>query len=164
MTRTKLHVLYGRLDRISKEMQEDNERFWKWRKDNGVTGRYDFDAWPGAAHSKDIRARYDTVGKRILEHGEKDFESVVRDAVLDRVDDDAFAKRLYQSLTNVTWEHDDGSRYATSFRAAGGFIAELRDVGEDYMGFYCCAPEGRPQDEIVEALAPYGWHPMEGRR
>ena len=47
--------------------------------------------------------------------------------------------------------------YSCSWRYAGGMIAEIRDVGEDYLDFYCSGNESIVDDEIREDLEKIGW-------
>ncbi len=47
--------------------------------------------------------------------------------------------------------------YSCSWRYAGGMIADLRGLGEDYMDFYCSGGEGLVDPEIEEDLYKLGW-------
>lgn len=71
--------------------------------------------------------------------------------------DTTFCERLYGSLTNLVWIHESGEKVLLSFRVAGGMISDLLNQGGDYMDWYCCAPEGTPDQEIVASLAGAGW-------
>lgn len=85
------------------------------------------------------------------------FEQDIIELLGDRIrKDDAFAKTVYQALTNTEWINWDGDKYFTSFRGAGSFLAEIVCTGS-YMDWYCCAPEGKVSDEIANAMAERGW-------
>lgn len=135
-------------------------------------------AWPRISrHGEEIRERLAALRAKIAEHGEQDFEQALRDALSERmcaaVEDSGiagamsdrnasgFAVDVYRALSNVEWRHDDGSRYSCSWRHAGGLVAEIRGVGEDYLDFYGSGGEGEVTDEVTDALAVHGWHPKE---
>jgi hypothetical protein len=67
-----------------------------------------------------------------------------------------FCKDFYSSMTNnwyLYFEKKTGKIYnivGFSFRGCGGFIADVRNKGEDYLDFYCCSPEGILKDNIRE--------------
>ncbi|MEV4421565.1 hypothetical protein AB0L40_16505 [Patulibacter sp. NPDC049589] len=81
-------------------------------------------------------------------------------ALAGRADDPAFADELYCALCNVDWVHDDGTEWSGSWRYAGGVVAGLRDVGEDYLDFYCSpsGAEGTISDRVADAMRALGWH------
>lgn len=85
------------------------------------------------------------------------FDSIIDLLYADEVKRDSdLAERLYSSLTNTLWTN--GETYASmSFRYAAGFIADMRDIGETYMDFYCCAPEGVVDEAIAIDLRQEGW-------
>ncbi|MGH2916125.1 MAG: hypothetical protein ACRDMX_14180 [Solirubrobacteraceae bacterium] len=74
--------------------------------------------------------------------------------------DDAFADELYCALCNAEWRHDDGSEWSGSWRHAAGLVADLRELGEGYLDFYCSArgAEGMISERIAAAMAELGWH------
>lgn len=72
--------------------------------------------------------------------------------------DETIGGRLYSSLTNLEWQHDNGDTASYSFRAAGDLIAALVGSG-DYKDWYCSRREGVPDDEVVELME--GWHVRE---
>lgn len=149
---TKLHDLYVAHDAVWEEMGVENEVRFKARRENGGSGPI-----PSSPESEDIRRRYDEIRTKIRAHGEQDMEPLLS-GLKDRMADRAFAEDVYRSLSNVSWQHDDGSRWSTTWRSAGGIVAEIRNVGEDYMDFYCSGGEGEINDEVAEYLAGHGWH------
>ena len=78
-----------------------------------------------------------------------------------RMEDIKYAKSIYGALCNMRWKKD-GSKplYSCSWRYAGGTVAYIRDVGEDYMDFYCSGGEGLVSDEVKKALGELGWSPV----
>ena len=93
---------------------------------------------------------------------ERDFEADLRQLFGDELKavdpevEENLAVDLYCALSNVQWEHEDGTRWSISFRGAGGLIAEIRETG-DYMSWYCSGLEGRISEKIASALAAKGW-------
>lgn len=72
--------------------------------------------------------------------------------------DDDFAKQVYQAITNVDWEHKESQwTFSRTFRAAGDLIADIRDKGEIYLDWYCCADEGVVSEEIATGMKSKGW-------
>lgn len=68
----------------------------------------------------------------------------------------AIGNRLWGSLANVDWTHENGDTASYSLRAAGDLIAAI--VGEgDYMTYYCSAEHGVIDEEIADAMAREGW-------
>lgn len=91
------------------------------------------------------------------------------------------ARDVYRAFCNVTWvpldspvkDYDDilielnmdgfewkHEHYSSSWRSSGGFVADLRDQGENYLDFYCAGNEGRVTDEIREAMLNIGLRPV----
>lgn len=89
-----------------------------------------------------------------MEQFEKDLIEVFGDRIRE---DDEFAKRIYAALANVKWNKGD-IVYGCTFRYAGGLISDIREEG-DYIDWYCCAPEGKVDSDIREALSKKGWTP-----
>ena len=64
--------------------------------------------------------------------------------------------RLWGSLANVEWWHENGDEASYSFRAAGDLVAAVVGSG-DYMDWYCSGSIGHVDDEVLEALGGEGW-------
>ena len=80
----------------------------------------------------------------------------------DKITDDSHAVALYRALCNVKWKKaDTDTIYSCSWRYAGGLIAKIRDIGEDYLDFYCAGGEGKIRNDILIDLNDIGWYPME---
>ena len=102
---------------------------------------------------------------------------------------DSYAQNLYAAICNRDFVKNDvwpllnDQRWSASWRAAGGIVADLRDIREDYMDYYCSGiggvlgggsepdpdsdkiflaqqkfvSEGTVTDEIREDLFRLGW-------
>lgn len=83
--------------------------------------------------------------------------------IAELVMDDRFAEDLYRALCNTSWFRN-GHEWGCTWRQAGGVVANLRDLNEDYIDFYCSGREGIVTDEIAGELAALGWtwKPYEG--
>jgi hypothetical protein len=89
-----------------------------------------------------------------------------------------YAQNLYAALCNIRWQPIEvfpilNDEYWTcSWRAAGGIVASLRSVDEDYMDWYCSGSggfsidddmpsgyvgEGIVTDEIESDMKSIGW-------
>jgi hypothetical protein len=92
------------------------------------------------------------------------FEAAVDRAMGDRLRAEGIkgafiAPRLWGSLSNVDWIHENGDTASYSFRAAGDLIAAL--IGEgDYMDWYCSGHDGLADEEVAELMAKEGWRPF----
>jgi hypothetical protein len=75
--------------------------------------------------------------------------------------DDSFAHEVYAALCNMRWrnKNNPGAIYAVSWRHAGGVVAQIRGLGENYMDFYCSGREGRVSERVLKALGALGWEP-----
>lgn len=117
--------------------------------------------WSAKGYSRDTEAsRLFQAMKQLgewIHSKERPFESDLADALGERIQDESVARAAYAALCNVDWQHEDGSRYSCSWRYAGGLVADMRGLGEDYLDFYCSGNEGHVRDDIAEALAAYGW-------
>lgn len=68
------------------------------------------------------------------------------------------AAEFWSSLANVGWFHESQPEHEVSysFRAAGGFIAQIRGEGS-YIDWYCSGPYAVVMSWISEAMATKGW-------
>lgn len=96
-----------------------------------------------------------------------DFKAQLED-LSEKLMDDSYAQALYAALCNVIWVHKETSeQYSCTWRYAGELIAGLRDVGENYLDFYCSGfsgndmPEGLVRKDIEEDLGELGWYPTQ---
>ncbi|MGO9751500.1 MAG: hypothetical protein ACLP8S_00950 [Solirubrobacteraceae bacterium] len=95
-----------------------------------------------------------------MTEGERKLESDLS-ALANRLrTDDAFADELYCALCNSDWVHDNGTEWSGSWRYSAGVVAELRELGECYLDFYCSPTqaEGTISERVATALAELGWH------
>ena len=78
----------------------------------------------------------------------------------EKTHDDDYAKALYASLCNMRWVHrKTGEQWSCTWRYAGGIIAGLRNVDENYMDFYCSGNEGKIRKDVYRDLCSLGWKP-----
>jgi hypothetical protein len=77
--------------------------------------------------------------------------------IADLVKDIRFATDLYRAMCNTDWFRN-GVQWATTWRVAGGIVAYLRDLNEDYNDFYCSGDEGIVADDVAAELAALGWN------
>jgi hypothetical protein len=79
-------------------------------------------------------------------------------------DDEEFAVELYCALCNSDWRHEDGSEWHGSWRYSAGLVADLRELGECYLDFYCSGigreqgGEGTISGRVAAAMAELGWY------
>ena len=74
-------------------------------------------------------------------------------------DDRHKSVELYCSLCNTQWQsvvHSD-LIYSCSWRYAGGLIANIRGVSEDYLDYYCSGCEGTVAEWVEEEMNKLGW-------
>jgi hypothetical protein len=76
--------------------------------------------------------------------------------IVELVRRERFAKDLYRALCNTSWFRN-GHEWGCTWRQAGGVVADLRDLNEEYIDFYCSGREGTVTDEIAWELAALGW-------
>ena len=75
--------------------------------------------------------------------------------------DETFALELYAALCNMRWSHASVEEPASlSWRGAGGTVADLRGMGEDYLAYYWSGNEGTVSDAVADALSSRGWTPL----
>ena len=93
------------------------------------------------------------------------FEKAISDNFGEKMrTDESLCKRIWSSLANVEWYYirPSESRGAVSvgysFRAAGGLIADIRDLG-DYMDWYCASPDSTVDDVFRRAMKKAGFIP-----
>jgi len=75
-----------------------------------------------------------------------------------------YAQNLYAAMANNSFYYGE-EEWGTSWRAAGGIVADLRNCGEDYLEYYCSGmankegyvPESVVTDEIRLDLMKLGW-------
>jgi hypothetical protein len=76
-----------------------------------------------------------------------------------------YSQNLYAALCNNRFFYGD-KEWTCSWRYAGGIVADLRNVGETYIDFYCSGiagnnegyvGEGEVTDEIRLDLIKIGW-------
>src|SRR5262245_49679718 len=71
--------------------------------------------------------------------------------------DEQNGRRMYSALGNVVWTNaGSGEEFSMTFRQAGGVVAKLRGVGEEYLDFYCSAPEGLVCQTVFDHFAKHG--------
>lgn len=67
----------------------------------------------------------------------------------DKIKDYDFAQKIYANLCNLVWyDYVNDEVITFSWRSSGGFVSGIRQLGEDYMDFYCSGDEGEIDDEI----------------
>ena len=75
----------------------------------------------------------------------------LKDILIDsnKMSDITFANKVYANLCNLVWyDYINDEVISQSWRGAGGFVAGIRNLGEDYMDFYCSGNEGEVDPEI----------------
>ena len=74
-----------------------------------------------------------------------------------KMSDITFANKVYANLCNLVWyDYINDEVISQSWRGAGGFVAGIRNLGEDYMDFYCSGNEGEVDPEIEELFNANG--------
>jgi hypothetical protein len=72
-----------------------------------------------------------------------------------------YAVKLYGTLCNMRWKKDGSSKlWSTSWRSAGGIVADLRNNNECYVDFYCSGNEHKEDPEVLNDLEKIGWLPV----
>jgi len=94
-----------------------------------------------------------------------DFDLIRSDYIVDKCRNKIYAQNLYAAMCN-NWFEKAGRKWMTSWRAAGGIVADIRNCREDYMDWYCTGiyldehgyvPEGTVTEEIAMDLFRLGW-------
>jgi hypothetical protein len=74
-----------------------------------------------------------------------------------KMSDITFANKVYANLCNLVWyDYINDEVISSSWRGAGGIVADIRNIGEDYMDFYCSGNEGEVDPEIEELFNANG--------
>lgn len=80
-----------------------------------------------------------------------------------KVQDKAYAHKLYAALCNTDWQPSDimdilkEETWSGSWRCVGGIVADLREEREDYLNWYCSGLEGYVHPDIEQDLLELGW-------
>jgi hypothetical protein len=77
---------------------------------------------------------------------------------------DVYSQNLYACMCNNSFYYGE-EEWGTSWRGAGGIVADIRDCGESYLDWYCSGmakkegyvPESVVTDEIRLDLIKLGW-------
>lgn len=111
-----------------------------------------------ATLTQDARQRLQGVpSSRAFQH-RKAFEYAVDHAIGPRVRaDGAAAVDLWCALANVEWIDTNGHVASFGLRAAGEFVAWVREEG-DYLDWYCSGEPGKVPQWLEKALEQEGWH------
>ena len=74
------------------------------------------------------------------------------------IKDRDLAVSLYASLCNCVYVHKKtGWEFSISWRSAGGAIADIRDLGEEYQAFYCSGGENGVYKKSYKLIKQCGW-------
>jgi hypothetical protein len=74
-----------------------------------------------------------------------------------KISDIEFANKVYANLCNLVWyDYISDECISFSWRGSGGFVASIRNIGEDYMDFYCSGNEGEVDEEIEKLFNENG--------
>lgn len=76
--------------------------------------------------------------------------------IAELVKDIRFATNLYRALCNTQWIRND-RKSSISWRNAGGIVARLRDLNEEYIDFNCSGDEGVVAEDVAAELRLLGW-------
>lgn len=124
----------------------------------------DFGGWGGAAggRPRNMEDEFENaveraMGERLRQEHAAGADAVQADAgQADLPGGTALGHRLWGSLANVSWTHENGDTASYTFRAAGDLIAAVIGSG-DYMNWYCSHEYGVVDSEIAELMAVQGW-------
>jgi hypothetical protein len=95
-----------------------------------------------------------------------DLDLMRSDYIAEKCKNANYAQNLYASMCNNWFEKGD-IKWMTSWRGAGGIVADIRNCGEDYIDWYCSGialenndkyvSEGTVTEEIAMDLFRLGW-------
>ena len=94
-----------------------------------------------------------------------DLDLITSEYIAEKCKNGIYAQNLYAAMCN-NWFEKGGIKWMTSWRAAGGIVADIRNCREDYMDWYCTGiyldehgyvPEGTVTEEIAMDLFRLGW-------
>lgn len=95
-----------------------------------------------------------------------ELDLIKSDWIIEKCKNEQYAQNLYAALCNNRFFKND-KEWTCSWRCAGGIIADIRNVGEDYMSFYCSGivsyhkegyvAESVVTQEITDDLMRLGW-------
>lgn len=72
--------------------------------------------------------------------------------------DGNLAVSLYASICNQEYIHKKtGYTFFPTWRCAGGIVADIRDVGEEYTDFYCSGGENGVYKKAYKLIKKCGW-------
>lgn len=110
-------------------------------------------------------------------------EDMKNDAIImAKLQKDSYAQNVYAAICNMRWQPQEvwsvlkDDYWSTTWRGAGGMVADLRNCNEDYMDYYCSGiigdklaeddpkfgyvSEGEVTDEVLADFARLGWRPF----
>ncbi len=76
--------------------------------------------------------------------------------IAEKCKDIYYATDLYGALCNNRFFKND-EEWTCSWRQAGGIVADLRNIGEEYIDFYCSGNESIVTTEVANDLLNLGW-------
>ena len=94
-----------------------------------------------------------------------DLDLITSEYIENKCKNAIYAQNLYAAMCNNRFEKA-GLEWTTSWRGAGGIIADMRNRREDYMDWYCTGiyldehgyvSEGTVTEEIAMDLFRLGW-------
>lgn len=110
-------------------------------------------------------------------------EDIGNDAIImAKLQNERYAQNVYAAMCNMRWQPYEvwpvlkDEYWSTTWRGAGGIVADLRGHGENYMDYYCSGiigddldetdtrygfmPEGEVTDEVLADFVRLGWRPF----
>lgn len=100
-----------------------------------------------------------------LSKHDKSFEKIITNKLGSRMKrSKKFSNNVYACLCNIIWYNSSTNDiYSCSWRYAGGLVAEIRNIGEDYLDFYCTGGEGEYNANIYKLLNKLGYKALQYR-